>query len=304
MIRIRVLLVVLLVWAPTAALAAAVPYDSLISFGDSLSDTGNGPPVPPTYGGRFSNGPVWQEQLSGSLGLGAPQTRDYAIGGAMTGTTGLGGVPTGLLTQVSGFVASPVTLGSNTLYTVWAGGNDGINLLLNPGQDPIAAINQAALNIGSAISQLAALGAHDFIVPKLPNGDRFPLSAANPTGQGNLFANFLNSQVDVQLASLQASLGLTIYRLDTYTLFESIVTSPGSYGFTNVTQACKTGSGASAVVCANPDQYLFWDNVHPTTRGHSFIAAAAFAALPEPAPIALVALVVLAVARRRTLSRA
>src|SRR5215470_1846504 len=128
-IRVRALLLVLVLLGPTAAFAAALPFDSLISFGDSLSDTGSGPPTPPNYGGRFSNGPVWQEQLASSLGLDAAHTRDYAIGGAMTGTTGLGGVPTGLLTQVSSFTAAPVTLGTNTLYTVWAGGNDGINLL-------------------------------------------------------------------------------------------------------------------------------------------------------------------------------
>lgn len=294
MTRIRALLLALLVLAPTAALAAALPYDSLISFGDSLSDTGSGPATPPSYGGRFSNGPVWQEQLASSLGIPESQTRDYAIGGAMTGTTGLGGVQTGLLTQVSGFAASPVTLGTNTLYTVWAGGNDGINLLLNPGLDPVAAVNSAALNIGSAIAQLAALGAHDFVVPNLPNGDRFPLSAGG-TGQGNLFATFLNASVDAQLASLQSALGITIYRLDTYSLFENVVASPGSYGLSNVTQACKTSSGT----CANPDQYLFWDNVHPTTKGHSLIAAAALALVPEPEVAALIALALLGVAVHR-----
>jgi phospholipase/lecithinase/hemolysin len=71
-----------------------------------------------------------------------------------------------------------------------------------------------------------------------------------------------------------------------------------------VTQACKTGSGASTVICANPDQYLFWDGVHPTTRGHSFIAAAAFAMVPEPEALALFVLALVAVASRRALSRA
>jgi len=297
--RIRALLLLFVLLGPTAAFAAAVPFDSLISFGDSLSDTGSGPPTPPNYGGRFSNGPVWQEQLAGSLGIPVSQTADYAIGGAMTGTTGLGGAPTGLLTQVGGFVASPVTLGSNTLYTVWAGGNDGINLLLNPGLDPIAAINAAAANIGTAITQLASVGAHDFVVPNLPNGDLFPLAAGGTPGQGNLFAAFLNAQVDAQLATLQSSLGVTIYRLDTYTLFQNIVASPGSYGLTNVTQACKTSAG----ICANPDQYLFWDNVHPTTKGHSLIAGAAFALVPEPAAWLLVVLALGAVALQRAGAR-
>src|SRR5215470_1124845 len=89
-----VLVALVLCFAPPAFAAS---FDSLISFGDSLSDTGSGPATPPSYGGRFSNGPVWEEYLASSLGLPAAATKDYAIGGATSGLTGLGGSNTGLL---------------------------------------------------------------------------------------------------------------------------------------------------------------------------------------------------------------
>ena len=81
-----------------AAPAQAVDYSGLFAFGDSLSDTGNlltltgTQPVAPYSNGRFSNGPVWVQDLSTSLGLG-PVTpsllggNDYAYGGAQTGLT-------------------------------------------------------------------------------------------------------------------------------------------------------------------------------------------------------------------------
>jgi phospholipase/lecithinase/hemolysin len=292
----------LFVFASAGRPAFAASFDSLISFGDSLSDTGSGPATPPSYGGRFSNGPVWEEYLAGSLGLDAAHTHDYAIGGALSGTTGLGGTQTGLLTQVNGFLAAPISLGSNTLFTVWAGGNDSINAALTGG-NPITAASQAAANIATAVTELAGAGAKDFLVPNLPNGGLFPIAAqlgVDPN-QANQLTLFFNGQLDADLAPLAAALGIQIFRLDTYTLYQSIVASPGAFGLTNLTDPCKTGSGASATVCATPDQYLFWDSVHPTTRVHSFIGAAAFAVVPEPELLALLtaALAVAAVRRAR-----
>jgi hypothetical protein len=54
------------------------PFDHIVVFGDSLSDTGNA--------GRFSNGPVWVEQLAARLEVALRPTQagglNFAIGGA------------------------------------------------------------------------------------------------------------------------------------------------------------------------------------------------------------------------------
>lgn len=72
--------------------AANKRFDTMIIFGDSLSDTGNLyrymwyklPLSPPYYYGRFSNGPLWIEHLYDSY---YPQDytegfQNYAVGGA------------------------------------------------------------------------------------------------------------------------------------------------------------------------------------------------------------------------------
>jgi phospholipase/lecithinase/hemolysin len=287
-----VLLVLVLAVAPNARAAS---FDSLISFGDSLSDTGSGPATPPTYGGRFTNGPVWEEYLATSLGIPVDHTKDYAIGGATSGLTGLGGVNTGLLTQVNGFVNAPVSLGSSTLYTVWAGGNDAI-AAATAGTDPVASATQAAANVAMAVSQLAGTGAKFFLVPNLPNGGLFPIAAqlgADPV-QANQLTLFFNAQLSADLAPLAGALGITIFRLDTYSLFQSIVANGPAIGITDVTTPCKVGS----TVCSNPDQHLFWDSVHPTTGVHSLIGAVGFQSVPEPELLALVLVAGLALSSR------
>jgi phospholipase/lecithinase/hemolysin len=42
-------------------------------------------------------------------------------------------------------------------------------------------------------------------------------------------------------------------------------------------------------VCATPNQYLFWDDLHPTAAGHAIVGADALALeTPEPGSILLV----------------
>ena len=61
-------------------------------------------------------------------------------------------------------------------------------------------------------------------------------------------------------------------------------------------------------LCADPGAYLFWDGVHPTTKAHQAIAEAARRALadapapiplPAGAPLLLIGLAALGMARRR-----
>ena len=49
---------------------------------------------------------------------------------------------------------------------------------------------------------------------------------------------------------------------------ERVRADPASFGFTNVMRGCN-----AVPTC---DGYLFWDDVHPTTRAHASLADAAF----------------------------
>ena len=55
--------------------------------------------------------------------------------------------------------------------------------------------------------------------------------------------------------------------------------------FTNVTDDCLNIN--TFEVCSNPDEFLFWDERHPTKEGHQLIADLAFESLgiPEPSTI-------------------
>jgi hypothetical protein len=65
---------------------------------------------------------------------------------------------------------------------------------------------------------------------------------------------------------------ITLYRLDSYGLYYRMATDPGAYGFTNIFDSAQGGD-------VNPDEYLFWDDIHPTTAGHYQLAAEANALL-------------------------
>ncbi|MEE9424508.1 MAG: SGNH/GDSL hydrolase family protein [Methylococcales bacterium] len=104
-------------------------YSQVISFGDSLSDTGNlfqatGSPPPPYFNGRFSNGPVWNEILTNNFGLSTPTPSllggtNHAWGGAQTNSAG--NVPS-TVNQVADFLtASGGSAEPGALYTISTG---------------------------------------------------------------------------------------------------------------------------------------------------------------------------------------
>jgi len=82
---------------------------------------------------------------------------------------------------------------------------------------------------------------------------------------------------------LQAALPSGVQYVDTATLLRAIVANPAAFGFTNATAPCFDG----VTVCSNPDQYLFYDNFHPTTAGHALLAGQLLAAVPEPSTLLL-----------------
>ena len=268
------------------AAAVAFPISSVVVFGDSLSDNGNlyskiGYPPAPYYQGRFSNGPVTVEQLAKALN--APLV-DFAYGGATTGlgnavdngsqtTSGTLGLP-GM--QVEFAAAAPYltpAVLANSLFVVWGGANDFFTS---------GAADVAAANIDSIVTKLETEGAQHILVPGLPDLGLTPEYAGDPLA--TLFSQVFN-------ADLLAHLPPGATYVDTYNLLHGIVNSPASYGFKDVTDPCFNAAATPPTLCANPDQYLFFDQVHPTTAADAILAsdfAAASGATPEPSSIYLI----------------
>jgi phospholipase/lecithinase/hemolysin len=61
---------------------------------------------------------------------------------------------------------------------------------------------------------------------------------------------------------------VTIYKFDVYSLLKSVIAHPATYGLLDVTDSSQS-------MLVDPDTYLFWDDLHPTTRGHNILGMTA-----------------------------
>ena len=178
---------------------SAENFTHVVSFGDSLSDTGNlfdvtsnpvnqallailfpelDPPIPssPYFQGRFSNGPVWVDRLADRLSL-DPVTPsehggfNYAVGGATTFDDGEFLVnlilPDDVEDQVDDYLHANTPSGSE-LFVVEGGAND----LLSGG---ITDVGIPASNIEGFITDLYIAGGRNFLVPNLPPLGQIPV---------------------------------------------------------------------------------------------------------------------------------
>ena len=304
--RVRVLFSAFLL-ALTATLAGAQTYTSVVIFGDSLSDTGNvkhltqaqffipipGPGLSNYTLGRFTDGGdtlpmaklytgVWIEQLAASL-ANKPAIKNsldggtnYAYGYATTGTgtsvlnltTGISVTVNNMGQQVADYLATKPAISNKTLYVVWGGAND-----LLSATTP-AAISAAATQEISVVQTLIAAGATDFIVPNLPPLGLIPRLNMNvaAAAQATAAATAFNQVLAAGLGGLPAAntgKTLHLYPLDVFTLLNNVVANPAANGLTNVT------ASSQGQITVNPDTFLFWDDLHPTTTGHHLISVAA-----------------------------
>jgi phospholipase/lecithinase/hemolysin len=261
-------------------------YTGVVAFGDSLTDTGNrfaatggaDPTSPPYDAGRWSDGPLWVEYLAAGLGLPAPTPAalggtDYASADARTALSGYAnnGSPD-LGTQITTYLSTHPALGGDQLFVIWGETND-----FGPHATPDPAGTVA--NLSAEITELARAGARQFLVPNLmPLGSIPSVRKLGPAEAAEYDA--LSVQFNTQLAAaedhLEASLGIKIHRLDVYGLVEQVLANPGQYGIADVTDQAKSGDeGDPGVVVSNPDQYLFWDNIHPTETFQRLLGARA-----------------------------
>jgi phospholipase/lecithinase/hemolysin len=103
------------------------------------------------------------------------------------------------------------------------------------------------------------------LIPRL-NGS--PTIASSASEGAALFNSYLKTGVSV-LKDFYWFRHLKVYQLDTFRLLDSIVAAPSAYSLNNVNAA------AQGQLLVDPDTYLFWDDIHPTTRGHNILAGSA-----------------------------
>lgn len=281
-------------------------------------------PPPPYYQGRASNGPTAVEYLAAHLGLSAkpvigmdgsidPTGSNFAILGSATGpVTQTGGTShrnymtfrydprlpdVGIDDQVGGFafftggVADP-----RALYFYWGGANDAFLALEDPAVDQndapgmnalaVATATQAVGNVGSQLAFLASLGATDFLVPNLPDLGKTPDallgSVMGHYGSAyapalSLYTQTFNDALADLILTLDADPHLRVIGFDVASVFETYRTS----GLYEVLQPCMLDPSC------DPERYMFWDGVHPTTYFHAELGRLMAQAVPAPATLTL-----------------
>jgi phospholipase/lecithinase/hemolysin len=271
-------------------LALGGPVTAVVVYGDSLSDNGNlyavsGQPALPYWNGRASNGPMAVEYMASWLGV---PLFDFAWGGATTGlgnqldggtTTSMGGF--GLPGMLTAFASTQGLIGAHTdaQFVVWGGPDDiwGPSPLDTTPQQVIA---RSVGDLMTVVAGLQGLGVTHILVPGMPD------LGLSPYGQslGPAGAAAASAYTDALNAALAGSLPAGVKYYDTASFLRAAVANPAAYGLTNVTAPCFDGT----TVCGNPDEYLFWDDLHPTTAA-SRVLAGEFArtAAPEPASVLL-----------------
>lgn len=230
----------------------------------------------------------------------APPTEgvNFAFGGSLSSDVNVGGPPLpGLQQQIEtfGVLSAVVPPDPDALFLLLAGGNDYNEAIANPDPTtPLAALpEQVTENLVNAVTALIGQGAQQLLVSNLPDLSLQPfadtLDQINPQSSSLLsgFSQQHNQLLSQKLTALEAASGVEIIQFDLEGLLNSVVESPEAFGFENVTDACLINFQPGFQfdgICENPDEFLFWDNIHPTEAGHSAIAQLTLSTLTAADP--------------------
>lgn len=323
----------------------ASPINRIVFFGDSLSDNGNlysvtfdiVPKSPPYFKGRFSNGPTWAEHVGKYYyDKYYIDHANYAYGGATAIFHWLHAklfAPALLSVEVDQYLLGNLFSNkSNTLFSIWIGGNDYAYGLDNP--NPEVATSKVVDGIVSSINTLFNKGGRNFLVIGVPDISKTPFArAANREKELANLSQLHNLKLVLAIKRLQEEHpeAKFIY-LDMFDRINDLVAHPDKYNkkynihLTNTHDTCWEGgyllkhflskqelsktltqtikmSGSKLsdenvtmltdyilsnptlaqayaidksyeqgmTPCANPNEYLFWDYIHPTALVHQII---------------------------------
>jgi phospholipase/lecithinase/hemolysin len=286
--------ITLLSFCTTLIFAAAVSafaldfsrFNHLVVFGDSLSDNGNSlffggqPPAP--YGetfdgsnlifpGRWTDGQNWVDYFP----LVAPATRHFgsiapfylnkatgtnvAIGGSTSADLLEPQVPKsqGQILDYIQFKGGRIS--SDDLYCIWVGANDFAAQI---------APQQTVANILAGISALARAGAKQFILVNIPDISLTPEVRAQPGAvqTAKQFVTAVNVLLAVETPVTAWKERINVSFVDINAVFVPLVLNPAFFGFSNSKDPAFIPPDGP--IAPSPNNFVFWDEFHPTTRVH------------------------------------
>jgi len=283
-------------------LFAGERYERIYVFGDSLADSGNlatltGPlSEPPFFQNRISNGPNMLDVLADSLGLrldaslhllGTAVGSNYAVAGAAAETHG----SIDLTSQVALFLANHGGAApDHSLYVMFIGGNDVRHARdADDAAQAVQIVADAAEVINTQIQVLAMAGARDWLIVNAPDMGLIPetgllaASAGDVSLPGKVSALTLqfNHALHTQIEQLRDELAIELKEFDLFSAFNQIINTSVSLGFTNHSDACFSSLAGQFNADCNfgqgLDEYVFFDEIHPSARVHRMMGARMFA---------------------------
>jgi phospholipase/lecithinase/hemolysin len=268
------------------------------------------PKSPPYFEGQFSNGPVWSEKVAAYF---QQQKNDLiyeneAVGGeTVVWHNPFDGYLPYMLSQSIDdyYLKSGSEDRSHTLFIFWLGAND----YLSGAENVDEITTNVSQKIQEVIENLIDNGGKNFLILNLPDMSKTPFGKSSPLA-ANLFAlvTMHNEKLAQTITQLQRDhADVNIRSFDIFAFFNKLMNDVDSINqqyhthITNTQNACWSGSyvpneklshsvahvpdlaiayqvGESfrhdETACNNPDDYLFWDQVHPTTVVHEILAQA------------------------------
>jgi phospholipase/lecithinase/hemolysin len=228
--------------------------------------------------GRWTNNPglTSVEVLAKQENL---QLTDYAVGGAKSGNGNLSTwldqyQDTGLFGQIEEYKTEVNRVAdSKGLYFIFISTNDLLERFFNNQTGSVDALADATVNnIASGVSQLASLGAKQFFVVNSTDLAALPLFEQD-SEEAAKFRDFINESLPGQLDTLNKQLGVEVALYDHVAISKKIRSTPAAYGFTNINDACELlySPAEFGPGCSAPDNYYYYDEIHPTRRVHQII---------------------------------
>lgn len=257
-----------------------LPFDTIVGFGDDNTDTGNvytltnhqWPLVPPYYLGRFTNGPVWIEQL------GINTIMNYAYIGATIDNNNLVAgftqpnktIVPGVRQQIQIYLTNndiaTIHL-ARTLYVIWIGTNDYLD---NSSLTADLVVN----SLIDAVYDLVLVGIKNLLIINQPPLEAYPFYK-NSTGNltlGTLIDqhnNYLSSNIS-QIISTSTKISINIF--DLHSLIANILSNNLILTLNKIDNCWTILNNNTVLQCTNPANYVFIDDYHLTTSIHQFIA--------------------------------
>lgn len=302
-----------------AAASSLDQFDQVFFFGDSFSDGGAAYDlageafVPSTIypKNQLTNGDTWATKLGGTYVSGTFttgsgfDTTNFAVASAEAVAEADDFAPD-LGQQIAtflGYVEAGLVIGPKSLAFVQFGVNDideatkAESVLTAAPEDVPAELLKAAIAIGNevtdaivaSVATLLDTGFSKVAVFGLPDLGIFPnVRAAGISDVASAYTHIYNENLIAALDSTFAP-GETEY-IDSFGLFDGILSNPTAFGITNTTDPCIDDL---ACLLGDPNTHFFYDNVHQTEVVHTYVAeyiSRQFAA-PVPLPAGSVLLV-------------